>query len=173
MSRINYDKEWILTTNPGYTPNGVLQLGQLLTDYADPGSAILTETTAPIPKHTLKEEPDDQDVNYESSEPKQVAFKAWLKAISKLSPRFKINDLVQRAYRTMFEDHAISVIKFQPSKHYVKTALSLNDTSGLIPMPRYVPNTRIWVVTGLRIVGKRKRIGEGLINQATGHTGVK
>lgn len=60
------------------------------------------------------------------------------------------------------------MITFQPTKHYVETALSLNDTSGLTTVPWYVTHRRIWLVTGLRIVGKRTKISEGFINQATG-----
>jgi hypothetical protein len=168
MSQIKHEKQWILTTNQDYTPNGVLQLGQILTNYTDPKSAILTEGTAPIPKNTLKEESDEQEVNYKSSEPMQTAFRAWLKVLSNITTSPEINNELQKGYQITFGGHAISVITFQPSKNYVETALSLNDTSGLTPVPWYVTHRRIWLVTGLRIVGKRTKINEGFINQATG-----
>lgn len=162
MSHIKHEKQWILTTSQNYTPIGVLQLGQILTDYTDPKSAILIEGTAPILKHTLKEESDEQDVNCKSTEPIQTAFRAWLKALPNITTNPEINNEVQKEYQITFEGHAISEITFQPTKHYVEAALSLNDT------PWYVTHRRIWLVTGLRIVGKRTKISEGFMYQATG-----
>ncbi|EHK40382.1 hypothetical protein TRIATDRAFT_279030 [Trichoderma atroviride IMI 206040] len=81
MPQTNTEPQWILTTNQSYTPKSSLQLGQILTDYTNPNSAILTETAA-IADDKVKEESYDQNVNYKSSEPIQTAFEDWLEAAS-------------------------------------------------------------------------------------------
>ena len=51
-----HPKAWVLTQNQDYTPTGVLQLGQVLTNFMDPNSAILASGTVPIPDKTLRDQ---------------------------------------------------------------------------------------------------------------------
>lgn len=156
-----------------YTPTGVLQLGQILTDFTNPNSAILTEGTAPIPEETLKDESIHRKVNFESIESQQTAFRTWLKVAFDMDKIAKVSKTLQKAYQEKFEGHNISAVMFQPSERYVQTALSLRDASPLTSMPWYMRHRRIWLVTGLRILGKGTKVSEAFIQRATGAAGAK
>ncbi|KAL7902000.1 hypothetical protein HDV63DRAFT_405026 [Trichoderma sp. SZMC 28014] len=173
MSQIKQKKAWILTPNQDYTAAGILQLGQILTDYTDPNSGILGAGIAPIPKEMIKDEIGHRNVNFESSESSQTAFQAWLKATLHVAASFAIKKELQKAYQAKFEGQNMSVITFCPTKRYVETALSQEDASDLTSKPWYAKNKRIWVVTGLRILGSGTKISEGFVNQATDNAEVK
>lgn len=68
MSQTKQKKPWILTPNQDYTAAGILQLGQILTDYTNPNSGILGAGIAPIPKNMIKDEFSHRNVNFESTE---------------------------------------------------------------------------------------------------------
>lgn len=173
MPQLNHEKEWILTGNQDYTPNGVLQLGQILTDYNDLNTAIYAEGTIPRPKHILKDELNSQKFYYlyESSEPKRTAFTYWLKNLSHEIIRSTIDSNLEKAYQTMFEDHtvnAISVAIFHADNWY-----SGNAVIGLTSMPWYKMHKRLWIVNGLQILEKGTKFSKGAINQAAGRGQVK
>ncbi|KAL6904653.1 hypothetical protein GGI43DRAFT_397756 [Trichoderma evansii] len=106
MPQLKHKKTWILTGNQDYTPAGVLQLGQILTDYTDPNSAILTEGTAPIPINALKNDPTHGEINYGSSDAHHTAFQAWLKATLNITAR--ANFTSKRHY--LLRTHILSLL---------------------------------------------------------------
>lgn len=67
----------------------------------------------------------------------------------------------------------MSVITFHPTKRYVEAALSQEDASDLTSIPWYAIHKRIWLVTGLRILGDGTKVSESFVNQATGSAEVK
>ncbi|KAI1409008.1 hypothetical protein F5Y13DRAFT_193839 [Hypoxylon sp. FL1857] len=79
MPSSKHRKAWVLTPNQDYTAASVLQVGQILTDYMDPSSAILHSGTHPIPMETLRDQSTHRGVDHDSMETQKVTFRAWLK----------------------------------------------------------------------------------------------
>lgn len=169
MHRFEHKKEWIVTKNRDHIPADIfLQLGQILTDYANPYSAVTPAGISPIPEATLEDKPADQEVNYESSEPRQIAFRAWQYPASNPVSSPKIKSKAQKEYEAIFGGHTLSVEMFQPTTDYVETALSRGDAHDHTFMPWYMTRKRLWMVSGRQISGKRIKTSEGVLDQATG-----
>lgn len=92
-----------------------------------------------------------------------------MRATLNATARFTINKDLQEARQAKSEGRAISVTMFQPRRDEFITALSayLNST------PCYIIRKQLWIVSGLRIHGKRTKFSEGVINQATSRAEVK
>jgi len=167
MPDIKHKKAWVLTPNQDYTPTGVLQLGQILTDYADPNSAVLTEGTVPISAKTLKDQSIHRGVDYTSAELYQAGFRAWLKAtVHGLLPvGGALRADLLKAHWERFSGHTLSVFQFSPSVAYAKDALAHGDAPTQIKVPWYKTHARVWLVTGLRVLGKGAKVDERFIKR--------
>ncbi|KAI0470244.1 hypothetical protein F4859DRAFT_515770 [Xylaria cf. heliscus] len=118
MPSSEHKKAWVLTPNRDYTATGVLQAGQILTDYMDSNSAVLHNGTNPIPKETLLVQSTHVGVNYGSMDMKQVAFHTWIK------------ENLMKAIGGTF-------------------------------------HRRLWLVTGLRVLGKGAEVTEAFIQKSS------
>jgi hypothetical protein len=172
MPTPQHKKAWVTTPNEFYTPTGVLQVDQILTDYMDPNTALLTEGVVVISKKALKDQSTHHGVDYTSIETHQSAFRSWLKATAAPAGG-NLSAEEQKAYWDKFSGKTISVFMFQPSKGYAIKALAHRDALGSTALPWYKLYTRVWMVTGLRVLGKGPKINEGFIERASGEAAIE
>jgi hypothetical protein len=177
MSPAKDNREWILTPNQDYTPTGVLQLGQILTNYKKPSSAILTKGVVSIPSELPKDKTIHNHVSYESSDSQAIALKAWLEATSAIASS-KTANTSESAYKQKFQGFFITAEMFQPSKQYIDDALQkymkdMGEASTVTDVPWYMLHRRVWMVTGLRTFAKGTKVTQGSMHRDTAMTAFK
>jgi hypothetical protein len=64
MLSSKHERAWLLTPNQDYTATGVLQVGQILTDYMDPNSTVLHSGTNTIPEKTSLDQSTHGEADY-------------------------------------------------------------------------------------------------------------
>ncbi|KAJ9132436.1 hypothetical protein NKR23_g11246 [Pleurostoma richardsiae] len=166
MPSLKHKKAWVLTPNQDYTATGVLQIGQVLTDYMDPNSAVLHSGTYTIPEETLLDQSTHRGVDGGSMETHQVAFRAWVKESLVKAVGGNVNVQSERLHWEKYISHTISVFIFQPSTQYCKESLALGDAPLKTAPPWYKTHRRVWLVTGLRILGKGAKVTHGFIKNS-------
>ncbi|KPM41863.1 hypothetical protein AK830_g4705 [Neonectria ditissima] len=70
-------KSWIWTGSRGYSPDGYLQIGQVLSDPRDPASCLMAGGPLPLPEKTIMDGNIESDVSLNSSREVTASFKAW------------------------------------------------------------------------------------------------
>ncbi|KAI1137155.1 hypothetical protein F5Y05DRAFT_414318 [Hypoxylon sp. FL0543] len=168
MPSTKHKKAWVLTPNQDYTATGVLQVGQILTDYMDPNSAVLHSGINPIPEKTLLDQSTHRGVDYNSMEAQQVAFRAWLKESLMKAVGGAVTAQSERLHWEKYSSHTIGVFMFQPSTQYCKDSLALGDAPLKTAPQWYKTHRRVWLVTGLRVLGKGAKVTEGFIKKSSG-----
>lgn len=161
MSQIKHRNGWILTGNQNYTPAGILQLGQVLKDYSDFSTSVFSEGRIPNFRGSF----DDESYLYGSSGLEHQTFKHWLEHADKYI-RSQIDKDLQEEYTAMFENRTINTLQvklFNPYERVAAHAVSCTGSLSWYKQPR-----RLWIVTGLQILGKGAKINGDVINQATG-----
>ncbi|KAI0149952.1 hypothetical protein F4776DRAFT_603933 [Hypoxylon sp. NC0597] len=173
MPSTKHKKAWVLTPNQDYTAAGVLQVGQILTDYMDPNSAVLHSGTNPIPEKILLDQSTHRGVDYNSMETQQVALRAWLKESLMKAVGGTVDAQSEKLHWEKYSSHTIGVFMFQPSTQYCKDSLALGDAPLKTAPPWYKTHRRVWLVTGLRVLGKGAKVTEGFIKKSSGSIAAK
>ncbi|KLU90804.1 hypothetical protein MAPG_10655 [Magnaporthiopsis poae ATCC 64411] len=168
MPSSEHKKAWVLTPNQDYTATGVLQVGQILTDYMDPNSAVLHSGTKPIPQETLVDQSTHHGVDYSSEDKQQVAFRAWIKESLMKAFGASAGAQFETVQRNKYSSHTIGVFLFQPSTAYCRDSLALGDAPLLHKIPWWKTHRRVWMVTGLRVLGKGAKVTEGFVKNSSG-----
>jgi len=148
MSSQGQQKCWILTRSQSFQPEGILSLGQVLSDPYDPNSALMAEGPIPIPPTFKKDERTQEGVIMASDDRLFAALEAWVRTNGlPIVAGAEVQASQQRQAARVFLMESLDSEIFQPSVDYAKAALDSHDVRSQL----WMPYRRIFMVTGVRI----------------------
>ncbi|KAF3000937.1 hypothetical protein E8E13_008850 [Curvularia kusanoi] len=165
---------WVLTTSQDFTRNGVLQLGQVLTNEWDPNSAIFAEGTIPRPPTYLCDRQEHEGVDFSSMTVETVSFRTWLQQSLGVVPagvdvHFGHGSAAWEKYRS----RKLMVDLFQPNDRYAQRVVKAAEESRKTKIPWYRRECHLYLVTGLRILASGTSVDSTSQNATEYHAGAE
>lgn len=152
-----HPESWILTSSEDFTRHGVLQLGQVLTDPWNPDTAILTTGVEPVPDGVLRDRLVHNGVSLTSHVAHSLALRAWLQvnAAQGVNIGGGAGTGATDEAHANYHGKSISVDMFQPNNAYARRALgrAKAEKPETLQVSPLKPNPRLFLVTGLRLLG--------------------
>ncbi|OAQ72105.1 hypothetical protein VFPPC_00154 [Pochonia chlamydosporia 170] len=142
-------KHWIVTRTSEYTPNGVLQVGQILADPFDPASALHPGGPLRVPPGVTIEHSVARDVTISQAHEASAVFEIHCR-LSGVLAGLGSDTTMQNAQGQNFQFQEVLTRIITPSNEYVDQSLRHGD------VPRKLKGRlphigRLYMVTGVRV----------------------
>lgn len=145
-------KRWIFTKSCDNTPNGNLQLGQILAEAKDPAHILQPKGPLPLADYDIVPEVGDRsNVNLHDVDDLSAQFSAWA-SLGYVPVQAKTISKGTRTHDLAWHFDKLESRIVSPSLEYVKDAMRHGDVEESLRTWRWPWKRRVYMVTGVRIV---------------------
>ncbi|KAH8891430.1 hypothetical protein GQ53DRAFT_746543 [Thozetella sp. PMI_491] len=138
---------WLFTKSHSFPVNGKLQLGQILSDAANPSFVLQPAGVFPIPPELLEPSTFKEGVVLDSSSELSVQFSSWLRATG-IPVAASADVSSMHAGETRWRFDRLESRTMAPSLAYARGAMSHGDVPENLKKWSFKP--RMYMVTGIR-----------------------
>lgn len=160
-------ERWIFTKAREYSPDGTLQVGQILVDPFDPSYSLMPGGPLPVPEGIKKEHSYQTNVAVDSKEDLAVIFGLWV-SVAGLPVGVNVGANASRSEELSWHFDKLTGLIISPSLQYVKDSLNHGDVPSYTKRWRF--SHRLYIITGVRTVHgarlKRKAAQSMGVNQS-------
>jgi hypothetical protein len=142
-------RRWIFTKSCDFSPQGTLQLGQILMNPLDPSSALQPSGPLPLSEDIIVEITSRQNISLQANDELLAQFGAWA-SLGYLPAGFKSDVSRQRSNEYAWHFDKLESKIMTPSLAYVQAAMRHGDVP--TSLKNWSFKKRVYMVTGVRAV---------------------